>query len=290
MIRALAIALLVVAACHRDAGQLADEQGTAPVAASPQPGSGSGSGPGATAAERPQPVEPSAPAGIDQAAFEADLAALQSVASRVLVTLPSETTWTERLPTVFWFHGYGWHPGFVEEARVQQWADTYGLAFIGVSATNLRVAARFDWAEVDADDFQRVSNVRQALFEHGPFDPEQVVATGFSQGGALAVRLLASAPDQWRGAIALSPGAVHHRPALGTSNLTARRAVLVAGASERRSIVNLAREYDEQLRERGAAVDLQLIDGMSRHTFPPQFDTLYPMWIQAVLAQGGLLE
>lgn len=231
----------------------------------------------------PQTGQRSATEAPDRAAFEADLAALQSIQSRVVVTLPDDVTYEERLPTVFFFHGYGWHPGFVEQDLVQAWADAHGWAFVGVSATNLRIAGRFDWSEVDEHDFARVDAVRDALYEHGPFDPTRSIATGFSQGGVLAAKLLAAQPDRWRGAVALSPGAVHHQPVLADADLTGHRVVVTAGAAERGSIVSIARQFDAELRARGAAVELRLTEGMSEHTFPPDFETLLPLWVQAML-------
>ena len=81
------------------------------------------------------------------------------------------------------------------------------VAVVGVSGTLARGQQTFVWA-VDAErDAQRVRNALAEVSDRVTVKPGHVIALGFSQGAQVGLEIAVRNPEEYAGAIALSPGA-----------------------------------------------------------------------------------
>jgi hypothetical protein len=95
-------------------------------------------------------------------------------------------------------------------------------------------------------------------------------------------------PEEYAGAIVLSPGARPHLDALKKSPLLAQREfVLCCGAEELPGNVRLTTLDADWLRQAKAHVIHKAYPGVSAHAFPNNFDERFPEWVKSILKTRG---
>lgn len=189
------------------------------------------------------------------------------------------------IPVVIWLHGMGAEPeGFVKTGG-QDIADELKIAFLGVSATRSRGPHSFVWSTDPVQDAERIQEALKACADKLTPQPGRLIALGFSQGAQAGLEVAVRAPEQYAGAIVLSPGG--YPSLLGKvkpSSLLARRGfVLCCGAQEHPATVAFTSQDAKWLQQSKAQVQHKAYPGMSAHSFPEDFYERFPEWVQFIL-------
>lgn len=287
----LLAALLCVAACapSAPAPEAGSQNGSHSAEPHAEPNADAPAEPDAAAEAESQPVsaadEAPSEAGAEGTRNQAALdALLQELGGQAAVTLPSGLAFREPLPTLVWLHGYNWNPSWVSSPDAQEFSNRFGVALIGIGATEERSPGRRFWTEDGEKDVQHAIEILDRVETVVSVQRDATVVMGFSQGGVMAARLLTWHAPRFRGAIILSPGLVGESfDGLAARQLENHRSVILYGEGENPAIVELSGRLEEELRSRGAAVELRPIEGMDTHSFPPDFAEMLPVWVNAIL-------
>jgi predicted esterase len=172
-------------------------------------------------------------------------------------------------------HGLGSRPDhFVSEETYQEFADDLKLAFVGVSGTNATGPHGFVWAEDPEKDHEQVQRALNAVSDRVTVKAGDVILFGFSQGAEMAFEVAFAHPSDYRGALVMSPGTSKPSTLKGLKPAAGNKTqgfVFLCGAGEAPGNV-LYTKRDASLAERaGARVELKLFEGVTTHTFPPDF-------------------
>ena len=180
-------------------------------------------------------------------------------------------------PVILLMHG--WRSNEQDFVDVAQWFSTEGVAAAAVPAILVDDTARkrFAWPK---DDPARVHNYLQSILVSThlsqKINPKQVFLGGFSQGAMYALTLVSMYPQNYLGALAVSPAGWSTPP---TTILTPKPLFLVGGTAEIPKYRNgflMARALWQQHPES----PLKIFEHDGGHHFPPQAD--------AVLVEGFL--
>jgi predicted esterase len=118
--------------------------------------------------------------------------------------------------------------------------------------------------------------------------PGHVIALGFSQGAQVGLEIAVRNPEEYAGAIALSPGAATHLRDVTPSPLLARRGFVVScGAKEAPGNVRLTESDADWLRGAKGQVREKQYAGVSDHAIPPDFRTRFPEWVKFIEQARG---
>lgn len=194
------------------------------------------------------------------------------------------------IAAVVWLHGLGSNPENFVAAGAQGFADELNVALIGVSGTKPRGPRSFAWAEDPEQDAKRLRAALAELSDRVTLKKGHVVLLGFSQGAQMGLEVAVSYPEEYAGAIVLSPGlrGAPHLDGMPASPLLAKRAfVLSCGAKEHPGNVRLTAEDADWLRKAKAVVVHKPYPGVAAHSFPEDFDERFPEWVKLILKTRG---
>jgi predicted esterase len=212
----------------------------------------------------------------------------ESGAGPTALVLPAGYKQGTPIPVVVWLHGLGSNPEDFVNERCQVYADAVNVAIVGVSATVPRGPRKYVWA-VDAErDARRVKDALAEVSNRVTIKPGHLIAFGFSQGGQVALELAVRNPEEFAGAIVLSPGAASHLADVQPSpRLTRRGFVLTCGEMEAPGNVELTTQDADWLRAARAKVLEKHYAGVSAHALPADFATRFPEWIKLIEQTRG---
>ncbi len=207
---------------------------------------------------------------------------------RTVLVLPKGYQKGTPIAAVVWLHGLGSTPEEFVNESCQGYADALNVAIIGVSGTLARGPNTFVWA-VDADrDARRVRDAVTEVSNRVTIKPGHVIALGFSQGAQVGLEIAVRNPEEYAGAIVLSPGAAYHLKDVQPSPLLARRGFVVAcGAKELPGNVQLTKQDADWLRSAKAQVREKEYPGVAAHAFPPDFRARFPEWVKFIEQARG---
>jgi predicted esterase len=207
---------------------------------------------------------------------------------RTVLVLPRGYKKGTPIPAVVWLHGLGSRPDDFVDADGQVYADKLHIAFLGVSGTRPRGPRSFVWADDPEKDARRLRDALAEVSDRVTIRKGHVITFGFSQGAQVGLEVAVRFPDEYAGAIALSPGAQYHLDDVRPSPLLARRGFVVScGAKEHPGNVALTEQDASWLRASGAQVIHKEYPGVSAHSFPKDFDKRFPEWVQFILKARG---
>jgi predicted esterase len=203
--------------------------------------------------------------------------------ARTVVILPKGHQKTLAIPAILYLHGLGSRPQYFINEGCQKYADELDVAFIGVSGTNPRGPHSFAWSEDIQKDSQRLREALVEVSDRVKVKKGDVITLGFSQGGQVGLEIAVRHPEEYAGAIALSPGMLHPRDGLMPGASLARRGyVLSCGAEEMPSTVRLTAWDADFLRAAKARVIHKVYPAVSAHALPSDFNERLPEWIKFV--------
>jgi predicted esterase len=162
------------------------------------------------------------------------------------------------------------------------------VAMIGVSATVARGPESFVWAEEAERNAAHIQDALSGLSDRVTIKPGHVTLLGFSQGAQVGFEIAVRHPDEFAGAIALSPGAVIHLQDVKPSPVLARRGFVVCcGAREQPGNVMLTKQDADWARTAKAQVIEREYAGVSAHAFPLDFSKRFPEWVKFIEQTRG---
>lgn len=214
-----------------------------------------------------------------------------SGALEVEVVVPAGHDPATPVPVVLALHGY--LSSSIPFARgLQPFADAEGVAFVSISATIPYSANAFVWADDAAANREHIlgalDSIKGRVTAAGP-----MVTYGFSQGGQVALDLVALDPERFVGALALSPGGASQfdrraaSPKLGDAN-----AVIIVGDGEAWGNIAQARANAAWLKAAGVNVMLRETPDQQRHAYPVDFTERFGHWLGVARGERpiGILE
>lgn len=196
-------------------------------------------------------------------------------------------------PVILWLHGYrgyspqGYYPG-AKRDEMQKHADSIGAAIVGFPATTDLGDGTQKWTEEPATDYAYVQARLTEISKTNNFDLSRIALFGFSQGAMVAADLATIYPENFLGAVMMSPGGFSAPKVAKLRKPEHAKQVYFCfcGAEEHEANVGLTRYYARHLDQMlGAKVTLKLYPGVSKHARPADFMEKFPEWISAVL--GG---
>ncbi len=189
------------------------------------------------------------------------------------------------IPVVIWLHGLGSEPEDFVNSNCQELADALKVAFLGVSATYSRGPHSFAWSTNPALDADRIKEALKVCTDKLTPKSGQLITLGFSQGAQAGLEVAVRSPDQYAGAIVLSPGGYPSRlQGVSASPILARRGyVLCCGAQEHPGNVALTAQDATWLQQAKAKTQHKAYQGVSTHSLPDDFYERFPEWVQFIL-------
>ena len=201
-----------------------------------------------------------------------------------LVVISPKQLAPERVPVIIALPGLTGHPRrFASTERMQPIADRTGAVIVGVSGPRALGPRGYRWTEDPELDRTRIDEAIRAAAGTATIARDRIVLYGFSQGAQIALEQAARSPQEFAGAIALSPGTLDDDELEQLPKSPAhkgQRYVVSCGGQEARETINLTVKNARVLRELGAEVKNKLYRGMSEHTLPPDFASGMPRWFE----------
>jgi len=208
--------------------------------------------------------------------------------SRTVVILPKGYQNSKPITAVVWLHGLGSRPEDFANDGCREHADALNVAIIGVSGTKARGPRSFVWAENVEQDGKRLRDALEEASAQVTIKKGQIITFGFSQGAQVGLEVAARYPEEYAGAIVLSPGARSNLNSIKPSSLLSMRGfVLCCGAEEHPGNVMLTANDADWLRRAKAKIIHKPYPGVSAHSFPADFDERFPEWIKFILKAQG---
>lgn len=126
--------------------------------------------------------------------------------ARAILTLPKNHHKGSEIRIVVGLHGYGSMPEDFVGDDFQRICDEQQVAFLAVSGRGVMTRNSFEWTSDVNADVAHIFSQMEAVKEHAKEKSGQTVVMGFSQGGQMALQLLAMHRERIRGIVAMSPG------------------------------------------------------------------------------------
>ena len=192
-------------------------------------------------------------------------------------------------PVALWLHGYrgyspeGYFPGETADA-MQRHADALGAVIIGFPATTDLGDGTQQWSEEPVADHAYIQARLKALAKTSKLDLSRVGLFGFSQGAMVAADLATLYPNNYLGAVLMSPGGMGTPKASNLRLPAHEKQVYFCFCGAQEGNVKLTKAYAQHLdKVLGAHVTLKLYEGVSKHTRPADFMEKFPEWMGAIL-------
>ena len=207
--------------------------------------------------------------------------------ARIVLTLPEGHARGKDIPLVVGMHGYGSLPEDFCGEDIQKICDDLGVAFLSVSGRGVMARNSFEWTEDVAADIAHVFSCMDAAREHVTEQRGACAVMGFSQGGQMAMQVLAMHPQRFCGALAMSPGSRHaSRLSLALANLPVQamsdKTVFVSWiTAEGAGMAQRCREDAAMFRKSGAKAIAQPFPG-SGHQWPRGYAEFFSLAIQVM--------
>ncbi|MFJ2484185.1 hypothetical protein ACIOWE_28455 [Pseudomonas sp. NPDC087598] len=184
-------------------------------------------------------------------------------------------------PVVVWLHGYGIN-GELDESD-QPLADT-GAIILGINGTEMINATNsFRWIGPGFEGTHKV--VQKGLKEleaQQCIDRKRVYLMGFSQGSQHAGALLAEHPEDYAGALLVSPGGMQPTPTVSKAH--GKRVFVINGKKEGPGNQQMTVDF-RQLFSEGNEVKSRTHEG--GHFYPDDWKTSFPQALRWVMGEEG---
>ncbi|BAQ77135.1 putative esterase [Pseudomonas sp. Os17] len=192
-------------------------------------------------------------------------------------SIPKGKAPAEGWPVVVWLSGFGTEGSDGIDMR----ADLVGeqAVLVGINGTLKRDEHQFMWQPHSVDSTQEaVSAALKKLEKQTRIDRSRIALMGFSQGAEHASHLIAEYPQQYSGALLLSPGG--YRIPFGEPRARDKRIVIVHGAQEHESNQKLTATTQQALAPGNQVQSHEHAEG---HTFQDDWRQAYPGYLKFAL-------
>ncbi len=204
---------------------------------------------------------------------------------RIVLTLPESHVAGKELPMVVGIHGYGSLPEDFVGDDIQKICDDLAIAVISVSGRGVMARNSFEWTNDISADVAHIFSCLDAVKDHVREQQGQCALIGFSQGGQMALQLLALHPQRFRGAVAMSPGSRHasRLPAIldGAQAMAGKTVFLSWISGEGSGMAKRCREDAALFRKSGAKAVAQAFPGAG-HQWPRGYAEFFSLALQVM--------
>jgi len=185
------------------------------------------------------------------------------------------------LPVVVWLHGYGIN-GYLDDSD-QPLADA-GAVLLGINGTEMIDSVdSFRWIGPGFEGtHQAVQAGLKALAARQCIDRKRVYLMGFSQGSQHAGALLAQHPQDYAGAMLVSPGGNQATPT--QSKARGKRVLVINGTGEGPRNLRMSEDF-RRLFGTGNEVRSRTHDG--GHSYPEDWRTSFPQALRWMMGGDG---
>ncbi|MDC8757097.1 alpha/beta hydrolase [Janthinobacterium fluminis] len=187
-------------------------------------------------------------------------------------------------PVVVWLHGYGVNGDVGSRAEESSFKGiaNQGAIVIGVNGTEMLAnESSFRWAGPGYERTQKA--VQQALTQLAgkrEINRKQIYLMGFSQGSQHAGALLAQHPQDYAGALLMSPGGNQASPKSSTAK--GKRIYVLNGKKEHQSNQAMTQDFRELLSKGNT---LKFIQHDGGHTFPDDWKDSLPKAVRWLMSK-----
>ncbi|NBF03297.1 hypothetical protein GV819_13445 [Pseudomonas sp. Fl5BN2] len=210
-------------------------------------------------------------------AAEKNYPAMAKDAGLAAFSIPQGKAPAEGWPVVVWLSGFGTEGSDGIDMRADLLGDKAVL--VGINGTLKRDEHRFMWQQDSvASTEAAVSAALKKLEKQTRIDRSRIALMGFSQGAEHAAHLIADYPQQYSGALLLSPGG--YRIPFGENKARDKRIVIVHGAQEHESNQKLTATTQQALE---SGNQLQSHEHSEGHTFQADWRKVYPDYLKLAL-------
>ena len=187
------------------------------------------------------------------------------------VFTPGDLDPEKKYPLIVALHGYGKSP----TRALDNWkeaAEKVGAILIAPQGTVQMSASAFHWGD-PVQAVPVVAAVVEKACQDMPVDPNQVVLTGFSQGGSLAYEAARKHPELFCGLIPVAGryAAAKEGSAEGEAGGEAKprlnKVFIMVGGKDRPSVSETTKQAVEDFQARGCEVQSHIYEGVG-HTYP----------------------
>lgn len=184
-------------------------------------------------------------------------------------------------PVLVWLHGYGIN-GHLDSSE-QPLADA-GVVLLGINGTEMRESFdSFSWTGPYEGTHKVVQAGLEQLAARQCIDRKQVYLMGFSQGSQHAGALLAQHPDDYAGALLVSPGG-WRQPVPTQSSAHGKRVFVINGEQEGPANQKMSADF-RALFSDGNELRSRTHEG--GHFYPDDWKTSFPQAIRWLMGKGG---
>ena len=184
-------------------------------------------------------------------------------------------------PVLVWLHGYGIN-GHLDSSE-QPLADA-GVVLLGINGTEMRESFdSFSWTGPYEGTHKVVQAGLEQLAARQCIDRKQVYLMGFSQGSQHAGALLAQHPDDYAGALLVSPGG-WRQPVPTQSSAHGKRVFVINGEQEGPANQKMSADF-RALFSDGNELRSRTHEG--GHFYPDDWKTSFPQAIRWLMGKDG---
>jgi predicted esterase len=214
---------------------------------------------------------------------------------RTLLVLPEGYTKGTPIGVVIGLHGLGDKPdGYANPETYQPFANELNMAILGVSGTVPNGQRSFAWSENAKLDAAQIRRALEEVADRLTVKPGSLITFGFSQGGQMGFEVAFQNPDDFKGAIVMSPGIVTRSVDLTkitpSDKNKAQGYVCLCGAEESPGNVAYTKQDAEFAQKAGARVEMKLYEGVDKHAFPPDFAASFVRWVRFIDGSGSEMK
>ncbi len=204
--------------------------------------------------------------------------------AEIHLILPNEHNPSQPLPAAIWFHrGRGNLSAMKErEDYYQRVATDLGIAIIGMTAPLTAGTGEGEWMEMVEDDHHYVTEVLRLHESEVRIVPGRVVLFGLAQGARVAGELAGNYPEEFAGAIVISPTG-YRKLDLSFGGNRDQHFVCVVGQFTFEDYRTTTQTFVDAFEKAGASVIHQITPKSPAHDFPPDFEARFPEWVRLIL-------
>ena len=184
-------------------------------------------------------------------------------------------------PVLVWLHGYGIN-GHLDSSK-QPLADA-GVVLLGINGTEMRESFdSFSWTGPYEGTHKVVQKGLEQLATRQCIDRRQVYLMGFSQGSQHAGALLAQHPDDYAGALLVSPGG-WRQPVPTQSSAHGKRVFVINGEQEGPANQKMSADFRALFSDGN---ELRSRTHQGGHFYPDDWKTSFPQAIRWLMGKEG---
>lgn len=193
------------------------------------------------------------------------------------------------IPLIVALHGKGDSPLEFIHDGYQRLADDLNIAIVSISGPIPYGQNAYKWSTDPHENDAHLQDFLPEILKREDIAASKMALLGFSQGAQVSLQTIAFHPDQWQGALAMSPGLYPVQDVIfsGTTvpDLSQVNIIVTNGAEENEYYLNLAGQNINILKFGDANIQ-HLVYPNQGHQFPSDYYENITNWVNTILSSG----